>query len=334
MTRQEIPAELLRAKRLAVAQYLTREAARRAPPVYATSVHPRHNLVGIGIGRKLTKGKPSSARCVRFYLERKIDRKLIPRDLLLPPRMGGVATDVIETGRLRAFLPIPSGRKRLRPARPGCSVSFQFPDSQPGMLTAGTFGALVEREGARYILSNNHVLANENALPPGSPIFQPGLLDGGSPASDQIARLAHFVPLTATDHNRVDCALAEVIEATGVRAPVLPKVGRLSSPDPIDAVDGMRVEKTGRTTGYTTGTVFDVSATVTVHYDLGDLIFEDQILIRADPGSFSDVGDSGALIVDQASGRGTGLLIGGAAEFTIANHLGDVLAALNARLVI
>ena len=55
----------------------------------------------------------------------------------------------------------------------------------------------------------------------------------------------------------------------------------------------MQVEKTGRSTGYTTGTVFDVSATVPVDFDLGTLTFEDQILIRGQGGTFSDGGDFG-----------------------------------------
>ena len=73
----------------------------------------------------------------------------------------------------------------------------------------------------------------------------------------------------------------------------------------------MQVEKTGRSTGYTTGTVFDVSATIPVDFDLGRLTFEDQILIRGQGGAFSDGGDSGSLVVDSVSGRATGLLMGG-----------------------
>jgi hypothetical protein len=95
----------------------------------------------------------------------------------------------------------------------------------------------------------------------------------------------------------------------------------------------MEVEKTGRATGYTVGAVFDVSATVPIEFELGRLMFEDQILIRSDAGAFSDGGDSGSLIVDRASGQATGLLIGGSSQFAIANHIGDVLQALNVKLV-
>jgi len=79
--------------------------------------------------------------------------------------------------------------------------------------------------------------------------------------------------------------------------------------------------------------VFDVSATVPIDFDLGRLVFEDQILIRSQGGAFSDGGDSGSLIVDVSSGRATGLLVGGSPQFAIANHIDDVLQALNVKLV-
>ena len=198
---------------------------------------------------------------------------------------------------------------------------------------AGTLSAVVTADGVSYILSNNHVLANENALPPGTPIFQPGLLDSGNVATDRIATLARFIPLEADKPNRVDCALAAILDAPTVRPAIMPKIGRLTSVEPIEAAEGMRVEKTGRATGYTTGTVFDVSATAAVQFDLGMLTFEDQVLVRGDAGDFSDGGDSGSLIVDRESGRATGLLIGGSPQFAIANHIGDVLQALNVKLV-
>jgi hypothetical protein len=234
---------------------------------------------------------------------------------------------------LRA-LAVPAGRKRLRPVRPGCSIGFRFSDAEAGNLMAGTLGAIVEGDGVQYLLSNNHVLANENRLPPGAVIFQPGPLDGGGAADDQVATLTRFVELVADAPNAVDCALAAVDDAAVVRATVLPRIGRLASAEPVDAALGMTVEKTGRATGYTTGTVHDVSATVTVQFDLGRLPFQDQVVINGDGGSFCDGGDSGSLVVDQQSGRATGLLFGGGREFGIANHLGDVLARLAVRLVV
>ena len=100
---------------------------------------------------------------------------------------------------------------------------------------AGTFGAVVEAGGTRHILSNNHVLANENRLPIGTPIFQPGLLDGGDVATDQIAELARFIAIDPDGPNVVDCAIAEVLNAETVCPTFLPRVGRLESAVPIRA---------------------------------------------------------------------------------------------------
>lgn len=330
--RHEIPEALRSAKQRAVDRIL---AGPRAVPrrfINAVSAHPQDNVVGVGIGRKMVKGKPTQRPCVRLYVIRKLDKRLIAPGNILPTHIDGVETDVIETGKFRAQAP--AARTRRRPARPGCSIGFRLPAPHDNLIMAGTFGALVARGGARFILSNNHVLANENGLPIGSAIYQPGLLDHGDPATDAIARLSQFAPLSASAPNRVDCAIAEVTDPNLVGAHVMSKVGKLSSDQPFSAVEGMRVEKVGRGTGYTIGTVSDVSADVTLDYELGELKFVDQILIRGVSGVFSEYGDSGAIVVDVDSGRATGLLIGGSPEYSIANHLDDVLTELGVSLVI
>jgi hypothetical protein len=334
MRRHEISAELTNAKQAAIEQLLVREHAPHPVSSWAVRTHPRHNVVGVGIGRKIKRGRALRTPSVRIYVDRKVPRGSLPPDRLLPERVGGVPTDVIETGRFRAFMPAaPVGQKRLRPARPGCSIGFRFPDERAGDLMAGTLGALVEADGIPFILSNNHVLANENALPVGSPIFQPALLDLGDTAIDQIATLTRFIPLKIDAPNIVDCALAALVDTEAASPIILPKIGRLTSAEPIDAAEGMTVEKTGRATGYTTGTVFDVSATIAVQFELGMLTFQNQMLIRSEAEAFSDIGDSGSLIVDSESGRATGLLVGGARQCVVANHIADVLQALNVRLV-
>lgn len=334
MRRHEISAELINAKQAAIEQLLAREHPPHLASSWAVRTHPAHNVVGVGIGRKLKRGRILRTPCVRIYVDHKVPRGSLPPDRVLPERVNGVLTDVIETGRFRAFMPaVPVSQKRLRPARPGCSIGFQFPDERAGDLMAGTLGALVEGDGIRFILSNNHVLTNENALPIGSPIFQPALLDLGDAATDQIATLTRFIPLKSDAPNLVDCALATLVDAVAASPTILPKIGRLTSAEPIDAAEGMAVEKMGRATGYTTGTVFEVNANIAVQFDLGMLTFQNQLLIRSEAEAFSDIGDSGSLIVDSKSGRATGLLVGGALQFAVANHIADVLQALNVTLV-
>lgn len=213
ISRAEIPEELLSAKREAIVQFLRAARPGLRLSAFAASSHPDDNVVGIGIGHKITNGKLTAKRCVRIYVERKIAETAIPKDFVLPPKIKGTSTDVVETGRFRPLqAAVPRERRRLRPAKPGCSVGFQFTGDQARFVMAGTFGAVVQAAGIRFLLSNNHVVANENNLPVGSPIFQPGLLDQGNPNSDRIASLTRFIPLRSGQPNAMDCAIAEILE--------------------------------------------------------------------------------------------------------------------------
>lgn len=331
LTRHEIPHDLRVAKEVAVERIFPASRAATAHGPRAVRTDPQHNVVGVGVGRKVVRGRRTTRPCVRFYVVRKLDKRLIPPRHLLPKEIEGVETDVIETGTLHAQI---GARTRQRPASPGASIGFRLDPPHDDLLMAGTLGALVARNETRFILSNNHVLANENQLALGTAISQPGPLDEGDPTTDVIARLSQFVPLTAAGPNRVDCAIAELTASDLVRARALPKVGKLTDDVPIDAALDMRVEKVGRGSGYTEGTIVDVTATVSLQYDLGTLTFVDQIFISGASGQFSQTGDSGALVVDATSGRAAGLLIGGNGQHSIANHLDEVLNELDVTLVI
>src|SRR5262249_19741095 len=152
-----------------------------------------------------------------------------------------------------------------RPAHPGCSIGFQDPGNQ--FVMAGTFGAVVKDKQGTYILSNNHVLADENRLPIGSAIFQPGLLDGGNIATDKVAELTRFIPFNAAATNSVDCAIARVPQAALVSDEIL----HIGAPTGTAAATiDMNVHKFGRTTSYTVGRITSIDTDVTVGYETGD----------------------------------------------------------------
>jgi hypothetical protein len=207
-------------------------------------------------------------------------------------------------------------------------VGYRDPANQ--YVMAGTFGALAHKGADKYILSNNHVLADENRLPVGAPIFQPGLLDNGNPNTDQIAALTRFIPLSPAG-NKVDCAIAKVTNNNIVSADVLhigPPAGTA-----VAAID-MAVHKFGRTTSYTVGQVKSIDTDVTVGYETGNYTFQEQIIIVGSAGqAFSDAGDSGSLILQRGTNQAVGLLFAGSKSHTIANHIADVLQALNVTLV-
>jgi hypothetical protein len=332
------------AKRQCSQQYLAPSPARARGAralLAAISPVPEHNVVGVGIGEKLIDGKPTGIRAIKFLVRAKYDERFMLAKNLLPKSVNGLPTDVEEVGLFRRFktprrraappvtaAAMPNPRVKIRPAQPGCSVGFRDPNNQFTM--AGTFGALVKDAAGQYILSNNHVLADEGNLAPGAAIFQPGLLDGGNPNTDQIAELTRFIPLNANTNNTVDCAIAKALKTSLVSRDILfigPPQGLGAA-----AID-MVVHKFGRTTGYRKGRVTSIDTDVVVQYEAGNMTFEGQIIIVGlNQQSFSDAGDSGSLILEAESQQAVGLLFAGSNTHTIANHIQDVLQALNVTL--
>src|SRR6266571_5761860 len=206
MNRENIPPQLAFAKKEAATRFLT-SSARAAYSTRAVSYQLDLNIVGVGIGKKIKGGQPTATDAVRVYVNRKFPKAQIPQPQLVPAAIRGVLTDVVETGRFRAFTmpPARTPRDRFRPIRPGSSIG---PPPIGNMVEAGTLGAIVKSGGAQYILSNNHVLANEDKLPVGTAIFQPALLDKGVQATDRVASLSKTVPLSPRGSNSVDCAIA------------------------------------------------------------------------------------------------------------------------------
>lgn len=227
-------------------------------------------------------------------------------------------------------LPVPTG------------VSVGHPD-----ITAGTIAARVKKDNEVFILSNNHVLANINQGAPGDPILQPGPFDGGT-ADDAIANLTDFQPIAFCDvffiwlicnqTNTIDAAIAK--SDPGKLAVATPNDGygepssilhpAYGNPNTIGDEDlaqllGVAVQKYGRTTGLTAGTVNTINATVNVCYDVNCTTiarFTDQLIVG--PGNFSAGGDSGSLVVDSQK-RPVGLLFAGSDTQTIINRIDLVL---------
>lgn len=193
----------------------------------------------------------------------------------------------------------------------------------------GTFGALVRTTRAIYVLSNNHVLADENRLKPGAPIYQPALLDEGDLETDKIAELTRFIKMRANRYNRIDAALAKPLRNTLVGRDVL----HIGPPSGTAAAEiDMMVHKFGRTTSYTAGRVASIETDVTVEYETADFTFENQMIVVGTGGEFSDSGDSGSIILQRGTNKAVGLLFGGSSSHTIANHIGNVLRSLRVRM--
>ncbi|CAN5699783.1 hypothetical protein BH23GEM10_BH23GEM10_12550 [soil metagenome] len=239
----------------------------------------------------------------------------------VPDRLDGYNVDVVVTGRIDAT-DYNNPQTKQRPAPSGFSVGH--PD-----ITAGTIGAIVNKNGNTYILSNNHVIANSNNANIGDPTLQPGPYDGGTLA-DQIGTLADFETIIMGGaENRMDAAIA-LVSAGDVEG-ATPTTYAYGAPTSTvnGATVNMNVQKFGRTTGHTFGVVQETNVTVSVCYVSRGLFqcaeaatFTGQIGIS--DGNFSAGGDSGSLIVDMNKNP-VALLFAGSSTRTLANPIGEVL---------
>jgi hypothetical protein len=196
---------------------------------------------------------------------------------------------------------------RQRPVLPGSSVGHYN-------ITAGTIGAIAREKKTNrdVILSNNHVLANENIARVGDAILQPGIADGGVLPRDTVARLSKWIELTGKKSNSIDAAIAPLAKLIDFDPLNYKGIGKLAGTRTAPLLPGTEVKKVGRTTGVSRGRVSAIELDkVVIAYDMGDLSFDNQIEIESTgKGAFSAGGDSGSLILDEDN-LGCALLFAG-----------------------
>lgn len=344
---------------------MMRETKERYTPLLLS----KPNVVGVGIGKKESQGKIVESRAISVLVTEKVPEYALTAEDLVPATIESIPTDVVEVGLIQApppKVPIacetgnPDWQKRMRPARPGASVGHY-------LITAGTFGCVVEDPGGLMILSNNHVLANSNVSKTGDKILQPGRYDGGT-ADDVIGILGRwervrFIKTGATcslakwiagflndiataagsehrleayrrecETNLVDAAVARPHDPDELDPNILDDVG---IPNGVDIAKlGMDVQKCGRTTGHTYGYITQIEATVQVSYGThGVALFRDQVIAVGEAGSsMSAGGDSGSAVLSMENDV-VGLLFAGSKSVTIMNPIDTVLSLLQVELV-
>lgn len=310
------------------------------------------NVVATGIGYKIVNGRKTDQLAVICSVATKKGKQKLTAREVIPAMIQNIPTDVLATGTIYA---LKARTERWRPAPGGVSIGHKD-------ITAGTLGCLVQKNGKRYILSNNHVLANSNAADIGDAILQPGPYDGGQDPHDRIALLSEFVPiefagggsdcpiakgtagflnalaaiigsksrlqpvrLAAAGENKVDCAIAEPTDQSFVSSEIL-EIGNISGV--AEGSLGMNVKKSGRTTALTTGSIQQIDVTVQVSYGDKTATFVDQLMA----GNMSQGGDSGSVVLDEQN-HIVGLLFAGSDTSTIINRIQDVFAALGVTYV-
>jgi hypothetical protein len=305
---------------------------RRLAPAFLYNPAYRVNMVdfGIPIRAEAADERPT----IRFHVPRKLSRAQLERAGIeaVPRQIGEFVTDVIEGAYVPHVWswwrpwqpPVGSPRSRFATMRGGISVSVARD------FSAGTLGGLVRDRttGDLMILSNWHVLAAERWVAAGLPICQPGRLDGGMP---------YDVVATTTRHamrQNIDAAVATL---TGDR----PLINDQLNIGPITGVAlprlGMRVTKSGRTTGVTEGIITGVEGQARLWYGSMQRTIQHVMTIVPVPGKreVSAGGDSGSWWLDAETHAAVGLHFAGSddPEQALAIEMVVVLDALDVELV-
>jgi len=307
----------------------------------------KKNVVMVGWGKKLKGGEDTGREALVVGVKKKVSILGLEKKDWIPLTIDGFSTDVVEVGDIKLL-----GVDRTSKARPSpCGMSIGHKD-----ITAGTQGLVVRKGGTKYILSNNHVLANVNKGEIGDAIMQPGPHDITPEMGDcRIGTLAEFVPISKLDlsecltskivakllnffpwlfHrktrmvpmvepgiNKVDCALALPDTSTDALETIL-DVG--TTKGATEAEVGLKVKKSGRTTELTFGEITAINAVVNVGLGGMDFaIFEDQIVTPP----MAEGGDSGSALLDLENNI-VGLLFAGSEQSTIFGRWANVKESL------
>lgn len=340
----------------------------------------RRGVTAVDVGYRIAGDELTDELAIRAHVERKLPpTEVSDEDLFTSPgeprTLGEFPVDVLEVAYAPCHdpscAPLDPGelnpRHRSSPLMGGLSVG------SPG-VTAGTLGAVVwdRADGSAHILSNWHVLAlgasdsrsggcthpghgadpqpyyqaaphpyyqavshpYYQSVPGGMAIYQPGPADGGTPA-DIVAWLSR---------SRLDRAMdAALARLDGPRPYLRDLLGLHPIGGEAEPRLGMKVVKSGRSTGVTKGLIDGVSLSTTITYGHGPQAFTDQLHIVPRPPwphpdheyEVSDAGDSGAVWIDEATGMAVGLNFAGErdphprSEHALANPMPRVATELD-----
>jgi hypothetical protein len=311
---------------------------------HSESLLKQPGVVGTAVGLGLEGGP-----VVQVYTEK---AGMAP----LPKFLDGVMVQEIAAGKFhaleacdRAGLPIPLCQPDIQKRGPGGSGSATvdptayFPNPVPIGVSAGnrnecSAGTIGARLGSAWALSNNHVFARENTGQAGEDIVQPGLYDTTCiyNSGNQLGDLAQFAPISFSGSNLIDAAIATFGSNGRTLGCATPSNG-YGAPDALAANTTLNIEtllstpvqKYGRTTGLTKGTIVSVNWIGNIGYSAGTAQFVDQIVVYQSRGAFVKAGDSGSLVVGQPSEskKPSGLLFAGdsTGRYGIVNRIDHVL---------
>lgn len=319
-------------------------------------------VMHVSVGLKQTNNRATAELCIRVYVREKVARNQLSPSELVPPAINGIPTDVnvVDDFEFQA------DTTRYRPIMGGIQITNRIVDLGDNgriNMSRGTLGctAIDKTDDTPVLLSNWHVLF-ANSARKGDKIFQP------SPSAVPPASLADL-PLRPRDDqdkiailrrsiisDKVDGAIAAIDVSScchccgihftnsinGLSARGRP--ARNTIVGDARAVGGMPVFKAGAATLRAEGVVIDDNyPSFAIEKSGVTYTFTGQIAIENSDSTapFSEHGDSGSAIIN-LDNKIVGLLFAGSKNRTVkgtvrpfvslANHIGDVLSALNIRI--
>ncbi|MFO8059496.1 MAG: hypothetical protein R6U70_02410 [Bacillota bacterium] len=338
------------------------DAQAEALSKYSSRLLQWPNVIGVGRGMKVTGRRRTDREAIVVLVTEKMPQEELPAYDVIPQQLGeSVLTDVVEVGFVRVLpllqdeIPLRHGRQRPAPG----GVSVGHPE-----VTAGTLGMVVRDAKTKdpLILSNSHVLANTTSGTDGraavnDPVLQPGPYDGGVESDDVIGRLKRFIPILPGTYNAtcprargfqsglnfllhaffpdysvrfqrmsnadnlVDAAVAQPLDPEMVSFDI---IGLGSVRGTRDPEVGLRVTKSGRSSGVNRGEITVIDASIKVHMgDVGEVLFREQILTQP----MASPGDSGSVLLDDDR-RAVGLLSAGSQKISVASRMDNVFRLL------
>lgn len=268
---------------------------------------------GLAIGQKYSGGKPTGELAVRVYVDQKIAPDRLKAAARIPPKIGGLKTDVIQRGAYRLLAgppePLNAGESVRHPAGP-----------------FGTMTCLVTRDRRLFIMSASHVLCPPQARAGDWIEFAPA----DSNVNFPIAMLEE-PPVRIADgvETSFDAAVAQV-DPTSVDKFLYDGTQISNQVAHLDRGDLVR--KVGRN-GISFGALTDANAVENVTIPNGGSVrFTEQVAVISQ-GLFAQPGDSGALVME-AGNLPIGMVVAGLGGRVLITPIQRVLNRLRVALVV
>ncbi|WMT38932.1 hypothetical protein RE628_15480 [Paenibacillus sp. D2_2] len=244
----------------------------------------KRGIHGVGVGLK-EPGKPGKGAAVIVYAtpaaatagmrkpKTTHTRQPLPT---IAKKISGVPVRVVRSKGFKKNSSSGNFTKHIRPVIAGYSIGRPEESGTAGLIVS------TDPQGLdQYILSNNHVLVNNNSSRT-SVTIQPGGADGGTTKKDLVGYMSKFVKLHKKKNNYIDAAITKPLSRNLVK-PRYAVYGNV--PGHITSYKvGDQFKKVGRTSGVVTGTVESIHTDIQVNYgdygNLGTITFKNQSIIR------------------------------------------------------